>query len=185
MFNFDEDKLTDEQIMNAAAANNVPPLKLAINANGYKGSSHFWCEAEELFFIKLELKQGVVVSVMHQLSRGKGVVNVTSLCTAAKKIQPFVGRDGVMFDLNKIIIPWLEYAGAVCRVGDKIYLNPYLVSVDEVDIHKWCNAWREEESKAQGKLQASSDLIHGYDADEVRKAIEFYRKAKTLLKGEY
>ena len=41
MFNFDEDKLTDEQIMNAAAANNVPPLRVAINANGYKGSSHF------------------------------------------------------------------------------------------------------------------------------------------------
>ena len=121
---------------------------------------------------------------MHQLSRGKGVVNVTSLCTEAKKIQPFVGRDGVMFDLKERVIPWLEYAGAVCLVGDKIYLHPYLLSVDEVDIQKWCSACRSVERKAQSKLQTSSDLIHGYDADEVRKAVEFYRKAKSLLNGE-
>lgn len=176
MFDFNEDKLTDEQVMNVAADNNVPPLRVAINANGYKGSSQFWCDAEELFCIKLNRKQGVVVSVMHHLSGGKGAVNVRSLCAAARKLQPFVGRDGVMFDLNKVIIPWLEFAGIVCRVCDKIYIHPYLVSVDEADINKWCGAWRADDSK---------DLIHGYDADEVEKAIQFYRKAKALLNGEY
>lgn len=43
MFDFNEYKLTDEQVMNVAADNNVPPLRVAINANGYKGSHHFWC----------------------------------------------------------------------------------------------------------------------------------------------
>lgn len=175
MFDFNEDKLTDEQVMSVAAANNVPPLRVAINANGYKGSSQFWCDAEELFCIKLDRKQGVIVSVMHQLSGGKGAVNVRSIYEAARKLQPFIGRDGVTLDINKAIIPWLEYAGIVCRVCDKIYIHPYLVGVDEADINKWCNAWRDD---------GGSDLIHGYDADEVRKAIEFYRKAKSLLNGE-
>lgn len=51
---------------------------------------------------------------------------------------------------------------------------------DGRDAYKWCNAWRAvERRKAQSKLQFSSDLINGYNADEVRKAIEFYRKAKS------
>lgn len=178
MFDFNEDKLTDEQVMNVAAANNVPPLRVAINANGYKGSAHFWCDNEELFCIKLDRKQGVIVSVLHHLSGGKGVVNVRSLYEAARKIQIFVVRDRITLDLDKIIIPWLECAGIVCRVCDKIYVHPYLASVDEADINKWCDTWRESEPKRE------PDLIHGYDADEVRKAIEFYRKAKSLLSGE-
>lgn len=178
MFDFNEDKLTEEQIMNAAAANNVPPLRLAINANGYKGSSHFWCEAEELFCIKLDRKQGVVVSVMHQLSGGKGVVNVQSLYAEAGKLQPFFGRDGFMFDLKERVIPWLEYAGAVCLVGDKIYLHPYLVSVDEVEIHKWCNAW------STGEHASRLPYHLRYSEGEVEMAVEFYRKAKSLLNGK-
>lgn len=55
---------------------------------------------------------------------------------------------------------------------------------DGQDAYKWCDAWRAVECKAQSKAQASSDIIHGYDADEVRKAVEFYRKAKSLLSGK-
>lgn len=34
MFNFDEDKLTDEKVMEVARQDNLPPLRVAINANG-------------------------------------------------------------------------------------------------------------------------------------------------------
>lgn len=178
MFNFDEEKLTDEQIMNIAIQDGLPPLRVAINANGYKGSPHFWCDADELFCIKLDRKQGVVVSVMHKLSGGKGVVNVRSLYTAVGNLQPFVGLDGVEFDLKERVIQWLEYAGAVCLVGDKVYLHPYLVSVDEVDIHKWCN------SRPVGEHPSRLPYHLRYSEEEVEKAIEFYRKAKSLLSGE-
>lgn len=41
MFDFNEDKLTDEQIMNIAIQDGLPPLRVAINANGYRQSTAF------------------------------------------------------------------------------------------------------------------------------------------------
>lgn len=176
MFDFNEDKLTDEQVMEVATANNVPPLRVAINANGYKGSAHLWCDAEELFSIKLSRKYSVVVQrFWKQAINGKGVVGIRSLFEVIRKIQPFVGRDGVMHDLKENILPALQDAGIVCVIGDKVYAHPVLVGMDNLEVRRWCNVWRSDNSK---------DLIHGYDADEVRKAIEFYRKAKSLLNGE-
>ena len=42
MFDFDEEKLTDEQIMNIAIQDGLPPLRIAINANGYRHVQHLW-----------------------------------------------------------------------------------------------------------------------------------------------
>lgn len=42
MFDFKEDKLSVEQIMSIAANDNLPPLRVAINANGYRQSQSFW-----------------------------------------------------------------------------------------------------------------------------------------------
>ena len=42
MFDFNEDKLSVEQVMAIAAAENLPPLRVAINANGYRKSQSFW-----------------------------------------------------------------------------------------------------------------------------------------------
>ncbi|GCG54404.1 DUF3987 domain-containing protein [Escherichia coli] len=42
MFDFNEDKLSVEQVMAIAAADNLPPLRVAINANGYRQSQSFW-----------------------------------------------------------------------------------------------------------------------------------------------
>lgn len=39
---FAEDKLTPEQVIEIARAENVPPLRIAINANGYRQSQSFW-----------------------------------------------------------------------------------------------------------------------------------------------
>lgn len=186
MFDFNEEKLTDEQIMKIATEDGLPPLRVAINANGYRQSFKYWCSAEEMLRVKLDQKLSVVTHKIHdQAKRGKGVVGIRSTYEAIRKLHPFVGRNGVMNDLNDNILPALQGAGIICVIGDKIYAHPALVGMDVRDVYKWCNAWRAvERRKYQSKLQSSSDLIHGYDADEVRKAIQFYRKAKSLLNGE-
>ena len=41
MFDFNEDKLTDDEIMKVAMRDELPPLRVAINANGYRQSQSF------------------------------------------------------------------------------------------------------------------------------------------------
>lgn len=185
MFDFNEEKLTDEQIMKIATEDGLPPLRVAINANGYRQSQKYWCEVEVMRRANLSREQCVVVEkIWKQAINGKGVVGVRSTYEAIRKIQPFVERNGVMNNLIDNILPSLQDAGIICLIGDKIYAHPYLVGMYGRDIHKWCDAWSAVERKYQSKAQLNSDLIHGYDADEVEKAIEFYRKAKALLNGE-
>ncbi|UAV84721.1 hypothetical protein [Escherichia phage P817] len=185
MFDFNEDKLTDEQIMEIATEDGLEPLRVAINANGYRQSQKYWCEVEVMRRANLNREQCVVVEkIWKQATNGKGVVGVRSTYEAIRKVQPFVERNGVMNNLIDNILPSLQDAGIICLIGDKIYAHPYLVGMYGRDIHKWCDPWRSVERKSHSKLQASSDMIHGYDADEVRKAVEFYRKAKSLLNGE-
>lgn len=186
MFDFNEEKLTDEQIMKIATEDGLPPLRVAINANGYRQSQKYWCEVEVMRRANLNREQCVVVeNIWKQAINGKGVVGVRSTYEAIRKVQPFVERNGVMNNLIDNILPSLQDAGIICLIGDKIYAHPYLVGMYGRDIHKWCDSWRSVERKSHSKLQASSDMIHGYDADEVEKAIQFYRKAKALLNGEY
>ena len=42
MFDFNEDKLTEEQVIKIAKQDGLPPLRIAINANGYRQSTAFW-----------------------------------------------------------------------------------------------------------------------------------------------
>lgn len=48
MFDFNEDKITNDEIMKIAVRDGLPPLRVAINANGYRQSQSFWCSVEEL-----------------------------------------------------------------------------------------------------------------------------------------
>ena len=176
MFDFNEDKLTDAQVMEVAMRDGLPPLRVAISHNGYRQSQRLWCDPKEMLSQKLNREQSVVVQrYWSQAENGKGVVGVRSLYDAIRKVKPFSCRSGVMHDLKDNILPALQSAGIVCLIGDKVYSHPYLVGMYAKDVNNWCDAWRTDDSK---------DLIHGYDADEVRKAIEFYRKAKSLLNGE-
>lgn len=185
MFNFDEDKLTDEKVMEVARQDNLPPLRVAINANGYRQSFKFWPSAEEMLCVKLSYKYGVVVSrIRRQCCNGKGVAGIRSLYEAIRKVQPFVGREGIMHDLTNNIIPALQEAGIVCLIGDKIYVHPALVGMDERDVYTWCSQHRSDARRSHYVETMKPTTIHGYDADEVGKAIQFYRKAKALLNGE-
>ena len=179
MFDFIEDKLTNEQIMQIAVQDGLPPLRVAINANGYRHSQSFWCGVVGLLSTKLNRKLGVVVRKIHDQSRnGKGVVGIRSTYEALRKVKPFVGLNGVMRDLKNNILPSLQDAGIICLIGDKIYVHPYVVGMHEIEVEEWCDSWPTDE-------YASRLPYHlRYSEDEVEKAIEFYRKAKSLIIGE-
>lgn len=183
MFDFNEDKLTDDQVMEVARQDNLPPLRVAINANGYRQSFKFWPSAEEMLCVKLSYKYGVVVKrISHHGRNGKGVVGIRSLYEAIRKVLPFFGREGIMHDLTNNIIPALQEEGIVCLIGDKIYVHPALVGMDERDVYTWCSQHRTDARRSH--YAPPQTTIHGYDVDEVEKAIQLYRKAKSLLSGE-
>lgn len=48
MFNFDTNKLSPQQIIDLANAQNISPLRVAINANGYRQSSSFWSDVVDI-----------------------------------------------------------------------------------------------------------------------------------------
>lgn len=178
MFDFIDEKLSDEKVMEVATRDGLPPLRVAINANGYRQSQKFWCDPKEMLGAKLNYEHGVVIKkIWKQAINGKGVVGIRSVYEAIRKVQPFEDRIGIMIHLRDKILQALQDAGIVCVIGEKVYAHPYLLGMYARDISKWCSQWRDIEPE-------SNDLIHGYDADEVRKAIEFYRKAKSLLNGE-
>ena len=83
----------------------------------------------------------------------------------------FSSTPGVMCLLMDDILPNLDMDGITCLIGDKIYVNPLVIG--------------DENWPAGVKvIKPHGTTIHGYDADEVEKAIQFYRKAKALLNGE-
>lgn len=48
MFNFDTNKLNPQQILDLANAQGISPLRVSINANGYRQSSSFWGEVVDV-----------------------------------------------------------------------------------------------------------------------------------------
>ena len=180
MFDFNYEKMTDEQIRKVAMHDRLPPLRVAINANGYRQSQKYWCGVEELLCTKLNSKSGVVLRKIHSQSRnGKGVVGIRSTYEALRKVKPFAGLNGVMHDLKNNILPSLQDAGIICLIGDKIYVHPYMVGMHAIEVEEWCDNLVVDE-------HASRLPYHlRYSEEEVEKAVDFYRKAKSLLNGEY
>lgn len=108
----------------------------------------------------------------------KGVIGIRSTYEAIRKVQPFVGRDGIMHDLKNNILPSLQDAGIICLIGDKIYAHPYIVSMHVMEVEEWCNSCPVDE-------HASRLPYHlRYSEEEVEFAMEFYRGAKLLLSGK-
>lgn len=179
MFDFTEDKLTDEQIMKTATQDGILPLRVAINANGYRHSQKYWCAVEDLLSVKLNRKSGMVVRKIHAQSRnGKGVVGIRSTYEALRKVQPFVELNGVMHDLKNNILPSLQDAGIICLIGDKIYVHPYIVGMHAIEVEGWSNQLDECEHPSRLPYHLR------YSEEEVEMAMEFYRKAKLLLNGK-
>lgn len=175
MFNFDEDKLTDEHIMNIAIQDGLPPLRVAINANGYRHVQHLWGRPDSSEVYRDEAL-GVLIKLIRKMARnGKGVVGIKSLYEGARKIKQFIGIVGVMNILKDEMIPELEKMNLVCLIGDKIYVHPAII--DE--------SWQPNFKTYEGEHANRLPYHLRYSEEEVEKAIQFYRKAKSLLNGEY
>lgn len=137
MFNFNEDKLTIEQILYIAEAENLPPLRVAINANGYRQSQDLWPELNEVKDFELDLGTLKIIEILiKQGMMSKGVVGIDSLYQAARKAKPFDGRSEVMQEIKDVIIPNLDKLDYVCLIGDKIYINPRLLDGKQDWIYK-------------------------------------------------
>lgn len=174
MFDFNEDKLTDEQIMSIAKRDGIPPLRIAINANGYRHVQHLWGQpdASEVY---IDEELGVLIKLIRKMARnGKGVVGVKSVHEGARKIKPFVWCLDIMARIKDELIPALEEMNLICLIGDKIYVHPAII--DEY--------WQPNFKTYEGEHASRIPYHLRYSEEEVEKAIEFYRKAKSLLSGE-
>ena len=174
MFDFTEEKLTDEQIMSIAKQDGIPPLRVAINANGYRQTQRLWGQPDASEVYKDE-SLGILIKLIRKMARnGKGVLGVRSLYETARKIKPFEGRNGIMAHIKDELIPALDKMNITCLIGDKIYVHPAILNEYCVPNFKIYEG--EHASRLPYHLR--------YSEEEVEKAIEFYRKAKSLLGGE-
>ena len=128
MFNFDEEKLTDEQIMNIAIQNGLPPLRVAINANGYRHAQHLWGwpDASEVY---KNGALGVLINIIRKMAKnGKGVLGIRSLYEGARRAKRIKGgNDRLMARIKDEFIPALESMNIACLIGDKIYVHPAIL----------------------------------------------------------
>lgn len=172
MFDF-KDKLTSEQIINIARADGYPLLRVAINANGYRSSNKFWGQPDASEVYKDEAL-GVLIKLIRKMARnGKGVVGIKSLYEGARKVKPFVGCFDVMLRI-KGGLPALEEMNIACLIGDKIYVHPAII--DEY--------WQPNFKTYEGEHASRLPYHLRYSDGEVEMAVEFYRKAKSLLNGK-
>lgn len=127
MFDFNEDKLTHEQVMQVAMSDSLPPLRVAINANGYRQSTAFWGSIDTSEVYSGD-EIGVLIRIIMKMARkGRGVVGIRSLYEGARKVKPFEGSNGIMARIKDELIPALEEINVACLIGDKIYVHPAII----------------------------------------------------------
>ena len=128
MFNFDEEKLTDEQIMNIAIQDGLPPLRVAINANGYRQTQGFWGNPDASSIYK-DSAQAMLVALIRKMAKnGKGVLGIRSLYEGARRAKRIKGgNDRLMARIKDEFIPALESMNLACLIGDKIYVHPAIL----------------------------------------------------------
>ena len=174
MFDFNEDKLTDGQIVKIAIADGIPALRVAINANGYRQSTAFWGSIDTSEVYSGD-ELGVLIKIIRKMGvNGKGVVGIRSLYEGARKLKPFAGRDGMMLLIKDKLIPELDKMNVTCLIGDKVYVNPALTDL----------SWVPNFKTYEGEHASRLPYHLRYSEEEVEVAVEFYRKAKSLLNGK-
>lgn len=180
MFDFNEDKLTSEQVLLIASADNLPPLRVAINANGYKQSLDYWPELDEVKDFELDrgtLKAIDILIKMGMLS--KGVVGLRSAYETLRRVKPFEGRNGVMKEIKDVIIPNLDKLGYTCLIGDKIYINPGLLDGKR----EW--TYKVKPLEDDFNIEDCEKIVDEITINAIDEQIEkLKRKKKYLLTGK-
>lgn len=167
MFNFNDDKLTSEQILNIAKQDGLPPLRVAINANGYRQSERFWPGLFPVHDFELDYGTLKVIDIIVKQGRAsKGVVGLRALYEAARYVKASSGMNWVMKSIKDSIIPNLDKMGYTCLIGEKIYINPQLLSSD--------TSWVSEVKPKAAELNVEHLLreVDGAQLKVVRDAIQ-------------
>ena len=160
--------------MNIAIQDVLPPLRVAINPNGYRHAQHLWGRPDASEVYK-NGALGVMIKLIRKMARnGKGVVGVKSVHEGARKIKPFVGCVDIMARIKDELIPALDKMNITCFIGDKIYVHPAII--DEY--------WQPNFKTYDGEHTSRLPYHLRYSEEEVEIAVDFYRKAKSLLNGE-
>lgn len=174
MFDFNDVKLSREEIVRIAQRNGCSILRVAISSNGYRQTQRLWGKPDASEVYKDEAL-GVLIKLIRKVARnGKGVLGVRSLYETARKVKPFEGRNGIMVSIKDELIPALEEMNLVCLIDDKIYVHPAII--DEY--------WQPNFKTYEGEHASRLPYHLRYSEEEVERAIEFYRKAKSLIIGE-
>lgn len=175
MFDFTERKLTGEEIIKIAQQDGYSPLRVAINANGYRQSSAFWGSIDTSEVYKGD-ELAVLIRVIRRVGvKGKGVVGIRSIYEGARKLKPFVGREIRLHQrLHDELIPELDKMNVTCLIGDKVYIHPALTDL----------SWEPEFKVYEGEHPSRLPYQLRYSEEEVEMAMEFYRKAKSLLNAK-
>lgn len=174
MFDFNEDKLTEEQVIKIANQDGLPPLMVAINANGYRHSTAFWGSIDTSEVYSGD-ELGVLIKIIRKMGvNGKGVVGIRSLYEGARKLKPFAGRDGMMLVIKDKLIPELDKMSVTCLIGDKVYVNPALTDL----------SWQPNFKIYEGEHASRLPYHLRYSEEEVEMAIEFYRKTKSPMESK-
>lgn len=175
MFNFDEEKLTDEQIMKIAIQDGLPPLRVAINANGYRHVQQLWGQPDASSIYKGENVELLLTAIRKSSVAGKGVVGLRQSYDLVRKLKRFKGGNyEIMARIKDEMIPKLEEMNLVCLIGDKIYVHPIIIG----------DSWQPGFKTYEGEHASRLPYHLRYSEDEVEVAIELYRKAKSLIIGE-
>lgn len=173
MFDFTESKLIKEKIIKIAEDDGLPPLRVAINANGYRQSNDFWGQPDASEVYRDE-SLGILIRLISIMAvNGKVVVGIRSLYETARKVEPFIGLTGVMNHL-KDELAHIDKMNITCLIGDKIYAHPAIL--DE--------CWQPNFKVYEGEHPSRLPYHLRYSEEEVEVAMEFYRKAKLLLSGK-
>ena len=80
-----------------------------------------------------------------------------------------------MASIKDGLIPALEEMNLACLIGDKVYVHPAII--DEY--------WQPNFKTYEGEHASRLPYHLRYSEEEVEMAVEFYRKAKSLLNGEW
>ena len=167
MFDFNDVKLSGEEIVRIAQRDGFSILRVAISSNGYRQAQGFWGHPDASEVYKGEAL-AVIINMIRKMARnGKGVLGVRSLYETARKVKPFEGTNGIMARIKDEIIPALEEINLACLIGDKIYVHPAII--DEY--------WQPDFKTYEGEHASRLPYHLRYSEEEVEEAMELYQKA--------
>lgn len=175
MFDFTERKLTTEEIIKISEDDGVPVLRVAISRNGYRQAQGFWGHPDASSIYEGDAFCMVLKRIRGMAAGGKGVIGLLSLYNDIRKLKRFKGGNTrLMARLKEEIIPELEKMNLVCLVRDNVYVHPAIIE----------KSWEPNFKVYEGEHASRLPYHLRYSEEEVEVAMEFYRKAKSLLNGK-